>query len=126
MTDDEWMNMGVMQMLSVFAYLIYFAKSFPATNFHIFNTMLLSVYMCFISLCGSISINEPVSLQSIQKTTISTNLFFACLVVAFNFYFFAKVNREFIGEVISKLIREEEYKFILDNLEHSIIMVEND
>ena len=86
----------------------------------------MSIYLCFISLCGIIRINEPVSWESIKNSPNNTKVFYGGLVIMFNFYIWAKVNREFIKEVINKLISKEEYKFILDHLEHSIILVEND
>ena len=48
------------------------------------------------------------------------------LTVSINFYFMAKINSEFIDQVVHKLNTKEEFKFIIDRLEHSIIMVEND
>ena len=40
-------------------------------------------------------------------------------------YFISKINNEFIEQAIHKLKTKEEYKFILDRLEHSIITVQN-
>ena len=51
---------------------------------------------------------------------------FGILTVSINFYFMAKINNEFIDQVVHKLNTKEEFKFIIDRLEHSIIMVEND
>ena len=37
----------------------------------------------------------------------------------------AKVNNEFIEEIYEKLKSKSEYKFILDRLEHSIIIIKD-
>ena len=47
-------------------------------------------------------------------------------MVSINFWLSAKVNNEFLDQICLKLKNKEEYKFIIDRLEYSIIMVEND
>ena len=82
--------------------------------------------MGLAGLCSNVGLKEPISFESIYESKTSLKIFIACCTISINYYILAKVNRSFIKEVVHKMKNKEEYKFILDRLEHSIIMVEND
>lgn len=102
------------------------ANSFPFDKTHKF-VMFFLVYpsVTFFMLCGLTGFQEMLQDSSLffNKKSLVIPVGFTCFILHLNIAL--KANTEFIDGIYEKLKSKEEYKFILDRLEHSIIIIQN-
>lgn len=82
------------------------------------------LFIAFCILCAIIGLDKIIEPENFVLSRYFLQLSFAVLVYLLNIYFLTKENNEFIDEVYEKLKSKEEFKFILDKLDYSIIIVD--
>ena len=103
---------------------IFFCKFFPFTKRHIIIVFVLILFIAFCILCAVIGLDKILEPGSFVFKKYFLQFSFALLVYGLNIYFLNKENMEFIDEVYEKLKSKEEFKFILDKLDYSIIIID--
>ena len=102
------------------------ANNFPFNRIHML-VMFFFVYpsITFFMFCGLAGFEEILEDSSlyINKKSLMIPIGFSCFIFHLNITL--KANTEFIDGMYEKLKSKEEYKFILDRLEHSIIIIQN-
>lgn len=123
--ETEWFFRLVYQTGNLFVHTTVFFMCSPATRLHIFVTMVVLTFETLTVMCGiwtsKLLIEDPI--YFFEKATVPILLF--CFSFSIYMYFVLKVSNGFIDRIHEKLESKEEYKFILDRLEHSIIIIQN-
>lgn len=100
-------------------------SSYPYTCSHKIVMNILYCAGMFAFLCGVSGFKEIVEDPSVLFTgkIIIVPIGVACFVFHLNIT--NKINTDFVHRIFEKIKSKEEYKYILDRLEHSIIIIEN-
>ena len=79
----------------------------------------------FFYFCGCVGFKDLVNNPMIifNGATLIIPIAVCCFTLQLNLVL--KVNNEFVEEIYEKLKSKEEYRFILDKLEHSIIIIKD-
>lgn len=85
---------------------------------------MLILFIAFCFLCAVVGLDRIAEPKNFVLKKYFLQFSFALLVYGLNIYFMNKGNNEFIDEVYEKLKSKEEFKFILDKLDYSIIIVD--
>jgi hypothetical protein len=83
----------------------------------------LSSFFCF---CGVAGFKELMNDPSIIYGSLGIVTVSGCMCFTIQLWLIQKINIEFLYQIYEKLKNEEEYKFMLDKLEHSIIIIQDD
>ena len=105
--------------------MIFLCKFFPFTAMHKAVCFLMILFMAFCVLCAVVGLDKIIEPKNFMLEKYFLQFGFAVIMFSLNVYFMNKVNNEFIDEVFEKLRGKEEYKFILDKLDYSIIIVDD-
>lgn len=121
MSIEEWQTLCILQIIGTALNIHILSKCFPSNIIHKSIVGLMIIYYAFTILCGILGYEKVIS-DSPSK--IFYQMLFATIMFIYQQISVISFNKEYLDEVQVKLTNEKEYKFILDRLEYSIIIIE--
>ena len=120
-TQEQWQTIFILQMLCSVMNLIYLAKCFNNDRTRTALLYCLSLIFAFGILCGIVG-KSIFTDSKYLKQRFFYQILLGTLLFLLSVYFLQRVNNQFLEEVYLKLKNKEEYKFMIDRLEHSILI----